>query len=55
MEKFILYTNNIVKYGKILMEYKEKDTSKKFVDIMKIWVIGCWLMSSVFIAELIII
>jgi len=55
MGKFILYTNNIVKYGKILMEYKEKDTSKKFADIMKIWVIGCWLISSLFIIELIII
>lgn len=55
MEKFILYTNNIVKYGKILMEYKEKDTSKRFVDVMKIWVITCWLISGLFIAELIIL
>jgi hypothetical protein len=55
MEKFILYTNNIIRYGKIVMEYKEKDTSKRFVDVMKIGVVACWLISCVFIFEIAII
>ena len=36
-ERFILYTNNIVKYWKILMEYKEKETIKSFDKIKKFW------------------
>ena len=54
LEKFILYSNNIVKYGKIIMEYKEKDINRRFEDIMKIGVIGCRLVSCVFITEILL-
>ena len=39
LEKFILYSNNIVNYGKIIMEYKEKDINRRFEAIMKAGVI----------------
>jgi len=55
LTKFILYTNNIIKYGKVVMQYKEKDTNKKFADVMKIGVVACWLISCVFIFEIAII
>lgn len=39
-EKFLLYTNNIIKYWKILMDYKEKESMKTFDRIMKFWSIS---------------
>ena len=39
-EKFILYTNNIIKYWKVLMDYKEKESMKTFDRIMKFWSIS---------------
>lgn len=38
-EKFILYTNNIIHYWKILMEFKENETIKSFDKIKKITLI----------------
>jgi pyocin large subunit-like protein len=45
IEKFILYSNNIVKYGKVIMEYKEKDINRRFEAIMKAGVITCRVIS----------
>lgn len=39
LDKFILYANNIVKYWKIVMEYKEEDSIRTFNKIRKIWTI----------------
>jgi hypothetical protein len=54
-EKFILYSNNIISYGKIVMEYKEVDTRRTFDNIMKFWIVTVNIISLLFIAELIII
>ena len=52
--KFILYTNNIITYWKIVMEYKEVDTRTTFEKIMKFWIVSCNVISLLFIAEIII-
>ena len=54
-EKFILYSNNIISYGKIVMEYKEVDTRRTFENIMKFWIITVNIISLLFIAEIVII
>jgi hypothetical protein len=33
-EKFILYSDNIISYGKVVMKYKEVDTKTTFEKIM---------------------
>ena len=53
--KLILYTNNIISYGKIVMEYKEVDTRRTFEKIMKFWIITCNIISLLFIAEILIV
>lgn len=52
--KFILYTDNIRKYWKIVMEYKQLDTIRIFTNIFKIWTVLSCLCSIVFIGEIII-
>lgn len=52
--KFILYTNNIIKYGKIVMEYKKEDTIRKFVNIINFWTYITAFISILFIGEIII-
>jgi len=52
--KFILYTNNIIKYGKIVMEYKKEDTIRKFVNIINFWTYITVFISILFIGEIII-
>ena len=54
-EKFIIYSNNIVKYWKVVMEYKEKDTKRTFEKVMKFWILCCRIVSLVFIWEIIIV
>jgi hypothetical protein len=54
-EKFILYSNNIISYGKIVMEYKEVDTRRTFENIMKFWIITVNIISLLFIAEIVIV
>ena len=36
LEKFILYTRNIIKYGRVVMEYKEEETIRAFDKFKKI-------------------
>jgi len=52
--KFILYTNNILTYGRVVMEYKEVDTRRTFEKIMKFWIISCNIISGLFIVEIVI-
>ena len=52
--KLILYTNNIISYGKIVMEYKEVDTRTTFEKIMKFWIYTTNIISLLFIVEIII-
>ena len=52
--KFILYTNNIITYGRVVMEYKEVDTRRTFEKIMKFWIISCNIISGLFIVEIVI-
>lgn len=52
--KFILYTNNIISYWKIVMEYKEVDTRTTFEKIMRFWIVWCNVASLLFIAEILI-
>ena len=52
--KFILYTNNILTYGRVVMEYKEVDTRRTFEKIMKFWIISCNIISGLFIVEIMI-
>jgi hypothetical protein len=52
--KFILYTNNILTYGRVVMEYKEVDTRRTFEKIMKFWIISCNVISGLFIVEIMI-
>ncbi len=40
LNKFIIYSNNIVKYSKVVMEYKKKRGSIGDV-IKKFWIITC--------------
>lgn len=42
LDKFILYSNNIVKFGKAIMEFKENDTKRMFDKVIKFWMISCW-------------
>ena len=52
--KFILYTNNIIRYWKIVMEYKQVDTIRKFVNIINFWTYIVAFISILFIGEIII-
>ena len=52
--KFILYTNNIISYGRVVMEYKEVDTRTTFEKIMKFWIYSTNIISMLFIVEIII-
>ena len=52
--KFILYTNNIITYGKVVMEYKIVDTRTTFEKIMRFWIVSCNLISVLFITEILI-
>lgn len=52
--KFILYTNNIIKYWKIVMEYKQVDTIRKFINIINFWTYIVVFISILFIGEIII-
>lgn len=52
--KFILYTNNIISYGRVVMEYKEVDTRTTFEKIMKFWIYTTNIISLLFIVEIII-
>lgn len=52
--RFILYTNNILTYGRVVMEYKEVDTRRTFEKIMKFWIISCNIISGLFIVEIMI-
>ena len=36
-DKFYLYSNNIITYGKIVMEYKQKDSKRTFEKILQFW------------------
>jgi len=42
IDKFILYSNNILKFSKVLIEYKEENNGKIIDRLKKIWVISCW-------------
>ena len=52
--KFILYTNNILTYGRVVMEYKQVDIRTTFEKIMRLWRASCNVISILFIAEIII-
>lgn len=53
--KFIVYTNNILKYWRIVMEYKEVDNRRTFESIMKFWIVWINIVSLLFIIEIIIV
>lgn len=53
-DKFILYTSNIIKYGKVVMEYKQVDTIRKFTKIINFWTYIVLFISMLFIGEIII-
>ena len=36
LDRFILYTSNIIKYGRVVMEYKEEETIRAFDKFKKI-------------------
>lgn len=38
-DKFILYTNNIIRYWKILVKYKEEETIRTFERLKKWWIL----------------
>ena len=52
--KFILYSTNIINYGRIVMEYKQVDTYRTFDRIMNFWTIIWCLLSMLFISEILI-
>ena len=54
LDKFILYSNNIIEHWKIVIKYREQDTRTTFERIMQYWTIGSLIMSLVFITEIII-
>lgn len=49
-----MYSTNIVTYGKIVMEYKQKDTARTFEKIFRYSTLCIWFISAVFIGEIII-
>lgn len=52
--KFILYTNNILTYGRVVMEYKQVDIRTTFEKIMKFWIWAVNVISMLFIVEILI-
>ena len=42
IDKFILYTDNIIKFSKVLIEYKEKKKKEIIDRLKKIWIISCF-------------
>ena len=54
-EKFILYSDNIISYGKVVMKYKEVDTKTTFEKIMSYWVVMTCFASIFFLFEIILI
>jgi hypothetical protein len=52
--KFILYTDNIKNYWKVVMEFKQLDTIRTFTKIFEYWTIITSLISMLFISEILI-
>ena len=52
--KFILYTNNILTYGRVVMGYKQVDIRTTFEKIMKFWIWAVNVISMLFIVEILI-
>ena len=52
--RFITYTDNIIRYGKIVMEFKEVDTRTTFDRIMQYWIYASNILSLLFIVEILI-
>lgn len=54
-DKFILYSDNIVSYWKIVMRYKVVDTKTTFERIMNYWAITVCCVSWFFLFEILLI
>lgn len=54
-DKFILYSDNITSYWKIVMRYKSVDTRTTFERILNYWTIVSCFISIIFIAEILLI
>lgn len=53
--KFILYSTNIITYWKIVLKYKSEDIKTTFQRILEYWTLFSWIMSLLFISEILII
>ena len=54
LDKFMVYSTNIITYWKVVMEYNEKDTARTFEKILRFSTLCCWIVSTMFIAEILI-